>query len=451
MQKQLHILSLVLVTAVACCLLWMQPYPILHDYPEWMYQGYLVGQLLAGGNAAITDTFSLVSHPVPNSLSQLAIGLLNLVVSPVLAGKLWLGAYLVFACWLWWSVTRPSRFTDGGSINLILTLTITLGAGFWNGYINFQFGLLFFTWYMIRPQTDLSVRSVLPFSLLIFFSHAAVFAAFVSVVLVRCLGVKDRWRYLVALVPSLLLLGWYIVVKVADGLAGGEVLPLIKWVQYKAYTVAKQGPFHNFIQPDGESLLAGAHWLYSIGFAINFLVVVIVAGWVCTLLWRQLRQRDWPDYAGDPVRRLSVIITLVLLFGGFLVAGQNSFGVVNLGERFLVVAMVLLLVFFRCPSLLRRVWVGVVVASSVYLLVATVLVTGYADKSYEVARSASEKNLQKYVDEVYANSRHKYFNHRLFIYADRGRELGDESPALLPIDLVTSIVVPRLRSQSGDE
>ncbi|OED42318.1 hypothetical protein AB833_06590 [Chromatiales bacterium (ex Bugula neritina AB1)] len=436
---------------VACCLLILQPYPVLHDYPEWMYQGFLVGELLVGNNASVNESFALVSYPVPNAISQLAMGLLNLSFPPVLAGQIWLAVYFVFATLLWRCITRSDGFPQGGAINLILTLTITLGSGFWNGYINFQFGVLFFSLYLYLSNGTqrFPVVQVFVFSLLIFLSHAAVYAALVVLVCVQRYRSAERWRYLTAMLPSLLLLAWYTLIKLASGVAVSEQMTLVKWIQYKTYTVAKQGPFHNFILPNGESLLTHFDWLYVIGFGMNFLIVLLLLCWASTIVWHFTRSRGWRDYIGRGESPVPILVTVGFLMSGFLVAGQNSFGVVNLGERFLVVAIVLLLVFFQCPKLLRRIWTILAAVSAVYLMVATVLLIGYAEESYSVARSANEKDLEKYVDDIYASSRHKYFNHRLFIYSDRGGELVKLQPGLLPIDLATSIVVPRLPVDNG--
>jgi len=46
------------------------------------------------------------------------------------------------------------------------------------------------------------------------------------------------------------------------------------------------------------------------------------------------------------------------------------------------------------------------------------------------------------VRDIYGNSRHKYFNHRLFIYANLGQALHEADPnvAPLPVDHESSIV-----------
>lgn len=446
MQKQLHLVSVSITALMGLLFVGLQPFPILHDFPEWMYQGWLVSQLWAPSSAMVSEQFSLVTYPVPNSISQLMIGLLNQLVSPVTAGKIWLGIYFVFSAVLWWLVSKKRGGDESGAVNLLLTLTITLGPGFWNGYANFQFGLLFFGLYLYvaiirnRPSAIL----VLVSSLFLFFSHAVVFAAFVFFVFFQYVKTSARWRAMAALLPSLVLLLWYMKYKLsAVHTIVATPLSWSKWVQYKAYTLAKQGPFHNFIMQDGESLLAALHPLYLTGFIINFLLVILLMVWLTTLARKLFRNEEIVVFPVKPPEQLALVCTSIGLLVVFLVAGQNTFGVVNIGERFMVVALMLALMFFGLPALLRQIWSGAGIICMLFLMVASVVVTNSGSLQYSVARSASEVELEKFVDDIYANSRHKYFNHRLFIYADRGQELRKENPRLLPIDLVTSIVAPR--------
>jgi len=44
------------------------------------------------------------------------------------------------------------------------------------------------------------------------------------------------------------------------------------------------------------------------------------------------------------------------------------------------------------------------------------------------------------VEDIYKNSRHKYFNHRLFIYANLGSYLLEPDGPLPPIDHETSVI-----------
>lgn len=449
MQKFLHILAFGVSAFIAYCLVVLQTFPILHDFPEWMYQGWIFSALLSGDEPAVAQSFGLVGYPVPNSISQFGIGLLNYGFSPVVAGKVWLGAYLVFASALWFVVSRHNNNRHDGALHLLLTMLITLGPGFWNGYINYQLGLLLFALYLYATVfRGVSSRLWLfVFSLLIFFSHAIVFAVFLlfHVLSVVFAWNKRRWIDFVALAPSVLLLIWYSMFKLASSDAySSQALGLVKFVQYKAYTMAKQGPFHNFIGHDGQSLLEGRDVLYQFGFAVNFFVALVLVLWFVSLGRALLRGETKTQVRFDIGRfHWPVILSLFILATGFLLGGKNLFGLVNPGERLLIVALVMALMFYRPPLSALNTLTAASAIFSVYLMMATFNITKQPLESYSVARSADTSNLQQYVGDIYANSRHKYFNHRLYIYADRGIELTRDKPLLLPLDLATSVVINR--------
>ena len=416
---------------------------MLHDYPEWMYQGWLTHSLLSG-DPAVAARYELVTYPVPNALTQVSIGMLGMVLPPVLAGQVWLAVYFAAAAaiagMLWFRYRDPAQV-------LLLTVVIVFGPGFWNGYMNFQFGLLIFAAYLLSTSVTRQpgVFRTLLFSLLILFSHAAVYAVFVVYcVVTRLTAVRVSMRVrvipLLALLPSLALLSWYTVVLLSKyESAGGASMGWLKWAQYKAYTLAKQGPFHNFIDHTGESLLQRADWFYLIGFAANFLFAGLLLCWCLWLLWCGMKRGGHVlrSEAASPVVLLISIAVCVLVF---LAAGANTFGVVNLGERFLIVALLLALLHFRSPAVLSNLMVSVAAVFALYLVAASVILSSQTLQAYTVARSSATSDLSAYVDDIYANSRHQYFNHRLFIYADRGLELQKDAPRLLDIDLQTSIV-----------
>lgn len=130
------------VLALGVILLVIQPFPVLHDYPEWMYQGHIVYSLMSGENPSLNMLYEWVPVPVPNTISQLVIGLLNFTVSPVMAGQIWLAVYLLLAIVSGYLASKDH--VHAGSVFWLFTVTIAFGPGFWNGYINFQFGLLLF-------------------------------------------------------------------------------------------------------------------------------------------------------------------------------------------------------------------------------------------------------------------------------------------------------------------
>ena len=448
MQKILHSLAFAITGSVAFCMLFLQVFPILHDYPEWMYQGWIFSQLLSGDNTALSERFELVTYPVPNIISQVVIGLLNFSVTPVMAGKLWLGLYFVAASALWFRVSQLRGGPAAGALHLLLTVMITLGPGFWNGYLNFQVALLLFALavHLTVSGKRYNGYMVCGFSLLLFFSHAVVFAAFVGFSLLVGASIHRRyWLYtMVALLPSLLLAMWYAAIRLANPVDDDRSMSVIEWVQYKAYTLAKQGPFHNFIGHDGKSGLEELHWLYQVGFISNFLVAILLICWFIWLCWWLIQKKLPLVFQSANTARenwlVPVVVTIGLLLAGFLAGSQNTFGVVNIGERFLIIGMLLVLMFFRCPEPLRHSLVVICVIFSFYSLTATYLLSRKSLEIYAVERSSEISDLQQYLGNIYASTRHKHFNHRVFIYADRGVELTHDEPVLLAVDLETSVI-----------
>lgn len=439
-QQGLLLTTLLMIGGVALALLVLQPFPVLHDYPEWMYQGWLFGQLLSA-DTAVTGQYALVDHPVPNSLSQFAIGALSLVLPAVTAARLWLALYLCVAAWLLAVLWR--RNADGTQVFLLLTVVV-LGPGFWNGYINFQCALLLFATYLLCSRRQLGYTLV--FSLLIFFSHAAVFAVMAAYCVATALFDRTvtkpaRIQLLLALIPSLSLLVWYTLALLATYQGSGSAsMGFTEWAQYKFYTVAKQGPFHNFILPSGESLLESFDMIYWLGFAANFLFAIGLLLWLLWLIAMLAGRTQNPlrNKQGGSVLVLAVCIGFCLAV--FALTGANTFGVVNLGERFLIVALMLSLLYLRMAQALKVWLAGTAIVVMAYLLVATLHISRQAPQQYSVERSSDTTELADYVDDIYASSRHQYFNHRLFIYADRGLELLKPEPALLEIDLETSVI-----------
>lgn len=483
MQRCLHFLSIALVAVVAVCLLYLQPFPVLHDYPEWMYQGWLAHQLLFG-DANIAAPFALAQYPVPNSMTQVGIAVLNNFMSPVMAGKAWLALYLLFATILWTWLSRVLHHGYDGSINLILTMTVTFGPGFWNGYANFQFALLLWGTYLLLMRLHRSgVLLHLLLSLLIFFSHASVFIAFAGFVTARVLFGRLDWRCFVAIVPAMVLFLWYLLATVSmDAIGQVNALGLSEWVQYKVYTVAKQGYFHNFILADGSSLLDSLNIVYLAGVALNLGVAVVIFVWLLQQGFRLLiglipaervvahvkeragvrvnergderikaqvnvhvneqvkSQERGPSPVGTDTSRVLFVSLLALLLL-FLIGGKDNFGVVNLGERFFIAALVLALVQLGCSGIIRRVWVALAAAGAIYTLGAAIAITTYPVEAYSVSSSTTSGTLDGAVDDIFANSRHKLFNHRIYIYANHGLWLQQPGGDLPAFKHVTSFVV----------
>lgn len=424
--------------------LFLQPFPVLHDLLEWMYQAWIVNQLLLG-DLETQAKYVFVAYPVPNSLSQISIAIMSFIVSPILATKIWLGMYLALVAFvankLW------QRTADATQVLLIVVL-IFLGPGFWNGYINNQFALVLFALYFVGYTQDFTKTKfkTLLFSILIFSAHAVVFAVFFLMVVMPVLlskehSLRQKFNSLLPMLPASLLMSWYTLVRLFSYEAGSSTaMGLLNWIQYKVYTIAKQGPFHNFILDSGESLLSNLHWFYQFGFAVNFLFVVFIGLWFITLVFKKLKSDSDIMRRGTNLNFAAVMISLGFCALIFFMAGSMSFGVVNLGERFLIVGLLIMLMSFTMNKYLAWVKTGFAALFSAYFGIATFYLSDNETKIYQVARSDNSEQTQEFVKNIYANSRHKYFNHRLFIYVDRGVALSNKDAPLLDIAFDTSVV-----------
>ena len=133
---------------------------------------------------------------------------------------------------------------------------------------------------------------------------------------------------------------------------------------------------------------------YKVGFAVNFVIALLVGVWLLILAWKMIRRSD--KLAGH----YGLLFTAIVLMLAWLLAGKNSFGVVNLGERFLIVAIMLLITQIQCPDWITRSWVALSAILSVVTLVTLFVLSGYSDKNYSVARSATATELESFVDDL---------------------------------------------------
>jgi hypothetical protein len=164
------------------------------------------------------------------------------------------------------------------------------------------------------------------------------------------------------LAPVLALAGWYVLTgqrgnaEPLDGFGG-----LGAFLAYKAYTLAKLGPYHNFVfSQGGDELLRPT--LYWAGSAANLIYTAGLGGTLALGLWRALRHHS---LAWAPA------LAALLLFAVFLVLPKMLQHVVNPGERLMIPALLVLVLVVPLPALALRplaVLGGVVLAANLLVL-----------------------------------------------------------------------------------
>jgi hypothetical protein len=411
-----------------------QPFPPLQDFPDWIYQAYLFSRLMAGDQLA-EATFALAAYPVPNSLSQVAMGLMMVMgVAPMVAAKLWLALYGIGFVSVAWLALRQLKPAECAPALAVLSVAVIFSSSYWNGYINFQYALLFLSAFLlireVHHRRDLWILTL--FGILIFFSHAVVFAAFVLYVGIRDVIYRRNYRAAAGLIPSLALLAWYILAKdpanAEPAPTVGAYQTVLQFFMYKAYTLMKLGPFHNFVGIDGRGrndLLPPLYWA-GIGLNVVFaalLSVTILMAFVDKFTRRSGAWARLDPYDARPV----LLLPTALLLGCFAAAPDVIVDVINIGERFLMAALVFVLLAIP----LRR---------KLLTAVALVGLLAIPLNVWFMATAPTEAPPQA---QVQSHRQHGLFSHRLYQFKGQAEFLLSGDRNTLPEQKFrTSIIVP---------
>ncbi|WP_322091617.1 hypothetical protein [Paraburkholderia bannensis] len=325
------------VVAVLLFVMNATPYVPLQDYNEWVYQGFVTSQLLQGH---LSDRFLVAQFPVPNSAVQVVLALLCLVMSAPLAAQVLASGYVIAAAAIAWRLSLKIAPTNNRGVFFLLLIGVYFNSPFWNGYMNYQLGILLFSlWLLIDPATRRKPLWILAFTVAAFFTHAMIWASLMLVIGVDALR-QRRFRALLAACPalvSLALFGWYAACKhtpmMPDPNANAGLLHV---VAYKLYTLAKLGPYHNYVYA-ADVRGFGDRVIYYLGCAVNF---AFAAG-VVVLLWSAfarplLRREGWRRASTEQIGAL-------LLLGVSLAMPAVISDLVNPGERVLYPALLLAL------------------------------------------------------------------------------------------------------------
>ena len=330
-----------LAIALAATLPLLAPIPPLQDFNEWIYQGWLMGQLFHG--AAVP--FEVKPWPVPNAAAQVILGVLNLPLGPRAAGIAYIALYLVGFTWLAAALARHTGRFDPATF-LLAVLIGAINSPFWDGYANSQLGLLLYMLHVLRQRRPAGTGPLwdLAMGLALFFCHAVMLAVFALHTALRAWQQRHLARAATVLTPPFALLAWYLL---RDDNYGEYIPPfgttLTDFIAYKAYTAAKLGPYQNLIIGSiGDA--DRAPLLYWSGVAANLTFVLVALVPLTFALLRRL-------LAGD---RSPAMLTAAACLAGFAVLPSAMFGVVNVGERLMLPAMLTALACCPDPLGLRR-------------------------------------------------------------------------------------------------
>jgi len=321
----------------------------LVDLPAWVYQGALFRAETADASAT---PWSLVTHPVPNTLATLLPAMLLSVVGPIWTGKILATGLLAAGFGAAWALARAVSPDDASSTwarAAVLVACVVVSSSFWNGYVGYQIGVVLAmalgALWLCRGH--LSAPAILIGSVVLFFAHAIPFALVVLAIGIGALRRRD-FRQLAALVPAAALVAWYITARIR--LPGGGFMPsyrtgsMVDWLIYRIYTVLKMGPFQH---PAGVHDAGALASLPSVFWLVVSISGLFTAALVLGLI---VGTRAMPP---GPLR--------TSVWGVWTIAGVSMMmppfilSVVNPGERILVLALVALIAIVPLNRRLLRV------------------------------------------------------------------------------------------------
>lgn len=408
--------AIALMLPVALALgLFAPPYLPLQDYNEWIYQGYIAARMLLH---TIDGPFSFVHYPVPNSLVQALLAGLDLVLPPLFSGAFVIGLYVVLAVTAGWKLAHRISAQYGVDYFLVLLVFAYFNSTFWNGYINYQFGIVLLSFFLLLDaEQRRSPALVLAFSVAAFFTHAVIWGTLLLLFLLDAVK-RRRIAHCWPAVPSMGLFVWYVTHRPTQpAFQGFSPGGFFHTVAYKLYTVAKLGPYHNFpFGAGGDGFTSPS--LYWAGVAVNLVVAAGLAFVAIeAFVLAAKRRRFEPE-----------LIAGAMLLVFFLAMPAVLADVVNPGERMLYPA--LLLILFRTARSRVIRWLA---WSSPVLAVCAVSLALTGSDTWKRAAPAHPADQQ--MARVLFSSRPNQFGGKIDIV--RGRE------PVGPLSFETSLLVNR--------
>lgn len=321
-QRSSGLFALMYLSALAIMLTFAFKYPPLADYVEWIYQSYILTNLLQG----VSNTnFYVRDYPVPYVASQLMMAALNNFTGPIWSAKIVILIYLALAAWLSKKFIARHGLDPQITYPLILCC-IVCNSSFWSGYINYQLGLLTILAYLGLPEKSQSKMWINAFfSLAVFCCHGFCLMAFFIIAGIRALtqGWPSVFKFSAALLPTFLLTIWYVLARNNDAMPPFENPASyfsLKFLAYKIYTLTKAGPYHNFIINFGGDF-ERARLVYYLGIAANSAIAIYLVRLTKSAFKR--------------ARNTSLTIAAGILGIAYIFTPSLASQVVNPGERLL--------------------------------------------------------------------------------------------------------------------
>jgi len=315
----------------ALVLIWGHRFLPITDYPDWIFQGSIVSNLLQAKTSA---SYAFKHYPVPNSAVVTLIGLLDFILSPEVSGKVALSLCTILLALSSTYLLKSLRHDADSPLLLIPFLFLTNTFFFW-GELAYLFGLsLFFCYcgYLFRRIYGSQLINwwlISAVSIVLFFCHFMCYATAILVTLTFLLSESrlDLLRpFAISFAPSAGLSIWYVFERSRSSLKfNGDIWKFWTLHQFAGRTLAAFSPFPEFLP------WLGIHAPAMRAFALLDLSLTILLTSVvplCAMLWALGRSR----YRG--VLACAFICAVTVILSGYAFADA-----ISPGERLLYPAV----------------------------------------------------------------------------------------------------------------
>jgi len=388
------------------------------DFPEWIYHGHVFNQIVFHHND-FGGYFWFHPYIPPNASATVVIGLIETLVSPLIAGKLFLFlccSLIYFGSFYLLTILAKSKHL----MFAFISFSGCFSLYFYMGLMNFIFGLgvaLLGACYVFTRMEKVNVWMMIGFFLVCYCSHFASLLILVVPVLTVLLYTKDKIflrNILLASLPVVaLLLHYYFTKEIltfsSSGILQGSYFETM-WgtiIRFPALMM----PFHRVKHVYEPGLF---ETIINYGFAAILLLATVL------FIYRTFAKRE-----KSPLT-ITGILTLILM----AFSPQYLGGLFNLGERFVYLFWIVLIAYFfvSFPKPLMRKMYSVF---AICLAIATMSSTWYsAQKFNDMDISASAKQFSGYdphggsnpfihhhfYDDILQNRGVPIFHHALFDY-----------------------------------
>jgi hypothetical protein len=318
-------------TAFAACiisalvLIWGHRFLPISDYPDWVFEGSIVAELIQGKAPA---SYSFKHYPVPYSGAVAMFGVLDLLLPPETSGKIVLSLCVILLA-LSSTYLLTSLSNDPANPLLLVPLLFLLNTFFFWGELAYLFALsVFFSYcgYLFRRiyrSEPINWWIVASASIAMFFFHVLPYATAMLVTLTLIFA-ESRTEllspFVISFAPSIGLTIWYAIKRLSlQGI--GPVWTFWTPHLFAGRWIAAFSPFPEFLPWLG--IQAPSMKEFALLNLVGTIALTLVVP-LCVLSWVKLRPKYFGVLASAVVCGIAVIAT-----------GYEFEGMISPGERFL--------------------------------------------------------------------------------------------------------------------